>query len=230
MLHLRIMLFRKFLFSLTLFLSVLGSQAQEMPTLDSFNFGISVGSGANLIRTKGAFALFDPQLAFGVGLVTAGVHASAKIQDQLFIRPEARLNIRTLQGKLGLLVENEGELSIQFFKSKLRDVWFEVPLLAEVKIDENISAYGGIQGSVLIASRADLSEDIPDFYKLQGGAASNRNNFEFGYIIGGTIQTDAGVGIGGRLVRTLSNVFNRDFYGDYKTRYTMLQLLVSFEI
>ena len=207
-----------------------GQTNQEESPLDAFDIGISVGSNASLIRTKGLFALLDPQLAFGVGLASAGVEAHIQIMDEFYLRPEARLNIRTLQGKLGLLVENEGTIELAFFKTRLRDVWLEFPLLGEVRVDKNISAYLGLQGSVLMASRASVQEEIPLFYTLQGDASTNRNSLEFGYVLGGTIRLDSGLGIGGRLFRSFSNVYDYRQYGDLKAKYTILQIYATFAI
>lgn len=188
-------------------------------------FGVQAGSGWHILRNQGGAFFSDPLVMTGIGIGNVGGYATIPVKGSFAFRPEIHLNYRSIAGKLVLDVdEEEEEVQLGLEKSGVRDLFVELPLLVEYRINDEISTIAGVSVNGLIYSvKEQLKTDSTDLLAppLRGSLAlENRNQLEFAYIVGGQFKFSKQWGIGFRFVRSLTNFYRAAAYRSFSLRYS----------
>lgn len=192
-------------------------------------FGIQAGSGWHILRNRGGAFFNEPLVLTGIGFGSAGGYASLPVKGEFRFRTEWHLHYRSIAGQVKLDVDEEAEeLQIGIVKSAVRDLFAELPFLAEYRLNKEISTVVGLSvNGLLFSVKEQLPTDSVTVVapQLSGAAAmDNRNRVELAYVIGGQFTFSDHWGMGLRFVRSLTNFYRAAAYRSFSLRYATWSL------
>lgn len=192
-------------------------------------YGIQAGSGWHILRNQGTAFFNEPLVMTGIGFGSIGGYATIPIKGKWCIRPELHVNYRSISGQVVLDIDEEEEavrLGVQ--KSGVRDLFVELPLLAEYRINKEISTIAGISLNGLLYSEKEQlpTDSLTSVAPVLTGAVAlaNRNRLELAYIIGGQFTFSEHWGMGFRFMRSLTNFYRAASYRSFSLRYATWSL------
>ncbi len=192
-------------------------------------FGVQAGSGWNILRNRGGAFFHEPLVMTGIGFGSLGAYARIPLKDSFVLRSELHLNYRSIAGLLVLSVdEEEEEVQLGLEKSGVKDLFIELPLLVEYRINKEISTIAGISLNGLLYSEKEQlpTDSLTSVAPVLTGAVAleNRNRLELAYIIGGQFTFSEHWGMGFRFMRSLTNFYRAASYRSFSLRYATWSL------
>ncbi|WP_306641620.1 outer membrane beta-barrel protein [Sanyastnella coralliicola] len=207
------------------------SFAQNESDLAGVRLGATIGTQYSFMRYPADFIVNRVQ---GLGSFHAGAWMKVKVVDPLYVRVEGIYSQRNTKGDYVHQFQEDDGVWYFPIDSKVKDTFFEIPIIGEYYVTPEVSGYGGIHTAVLLnsdvtvddATMAEVADNVD--LTVEDITPPDRNNVEIGYILGIQYQVEPNIAVGCRLTRMLTTAYDID--QELDTRYGMYQFYLCIEL